>query len=254
MPFMKINGLKTYYESKGKGEAIVFIHCPVHPSDVYRPELEELSSDYHVISMDIRGHGRTASSPDPWDFSDIANDLKELLGRLGIEKAWLCGYSAGCSIAFEFTFKYPGAVKGLIQLGPVPKVEDGLLYFIVKNGIRLSLIDKPALFLAFFGAIINTNDWQRFLSLLKASLPTNGLDASQFYHAFLHYDCTKRLPSIKVPVLLVYGEKDRITGKYALPMKGFLPDSTLIFIKKCGHEIPLKRSVELNLRIKEFIS
>ncbi|WP_409304841.1 alpha/beta fold hydrolase [Peribacillus sp. SCS-155] len=252
MPFVNNKGNHIYYEVKGNGTPIVFVHPPVFPSEVFQGQVNDLSQSYRTVFFDLRGHGNSSPSQTDWDFSDIAEDLLCLFDHIDVKTAWICGYSAGASVAFEFTKKYPERVEGLIQIGTAPKVADPFLKGLVKGAMFLA--GRHIMFpLAFVGSIVNINTFDRFLRLYKASRRTNAADAHSYYKAFLHYSCHDWLPSLEKPVLLVYGEKDRISGRYADESARLLPNNQLVIIKKSSHEVPGNHTREFNNIIRTFI-
>eukprot|EP01133_Synstelium_polycarpum_P011668 gene11668-13627_t len=65
---------------------------------------------------------------------------------------------------------------------------------------------------------------------------------------------TALLPQISMPVLLIWGEEDKITPPdVAREFKKYLPDSTLIFLSRCGHAPMMERPEEFNKLLEDFI-
>ncbi|KHD84212.1 alpha/beta fold hydrolase [Heyndrickxia ginsengihumi] len=252
MPSTQINGVNMFFELKGHGATLVFIHPPVLPSEIFRFQLKQLSKHYQILLFDIRGHGYSSPSPTEWNFSDIAKDLKQLLDQLNIRHVWICGYSAGASIAFEFTHLFPEKVKGLIQIGPVPAVNDLLLKGMVKIAMNAAAKNKIPL-ISYVGAMLNTNTLRLFFSLLKTAKMTNANDAACFYRSYYKFQCMAYLADIHQPVLLIYGKEDKVFGKYAESLTHLLPNYTLTFIEKAKHEVPGNFYHDLNHLIRNFI-
>jgi pimeloyl-ACP methyl ester carboxylesterase len=57
--YMNINGLKMYYEIKGEGQPLLFIHGGGMCTEAYQLEINKLSEKYMVIAADNQGQGRT---------------------------------------------------------------------------------------------------------------------------------------------------------------------------------------------------
>lgn len=70
-----------------------------------------------VINVDTRGHGCTPKGDKPFTLVQFADDLKEFIDTLGIEKADLVGYSDGGNIAMLFAMKYPDRVNSMVLNG-----------------------------------------------------------------------------------------------------------------------------------------
>ena len=56
-----------------------------------------------------------------------------------------------------------------------------------------------------------------------------------------------RLPNIETPTLLIWGENDLVTPpEVAVEFNSLLPNSDLIWIKKCGHAPMMEHPKEFN--------
>ncbi|WP_017186465.1 alpha/beta fold hydrolase [Alkalibacillus haloalkaliphilus] len=253
MPFLTVDEIDLYYEIKGEGEPILFIHCPVFPSEVMRPQSQNLSKSYQVINLDLRGHGRSSPSKKKWDFSTIVEDIKALIDHINVGPVWVYAYSAGCSIAFELAISAPSYVKGLIQVGAVDEVDSPILTTITKGGEAISKRGVTNL-IAFFGTFSNTKKINVLFPLMRSAFKANALDAESFYQSYLNYKCTERLNEIKHPTLLVYGEYDKLLGRYGYNIATEIPDSQIKIIKGGRHQIPSNKSKELNTVIHDFLA
>lgn len=67
-----------------------------------------------VIGVDLRGHGRGLRSDAPFSLEATADDVADLVGRLGRGPAILVGYSMGGSVALLCAHRHPEAVAGLV--------------------------------------------------------------------------------------------------------------------------------------------
>ena len=63
MPTLRIDDeLDLYYEEQGAGRTIVFVHGVWMSGRYFQRQLETLSEDHHVVTIDLRGHGRSSHS------------------------------------------------------------------------------------------------------------------------------------------------------------------------------------------------
>ena len=99
-------GGRLFYEEKGKGQPVIFIHG--HSFDHYQwnPQFESLSLRFRVIRYDVRGYGRSSM---PVEFSNTmhARDVIQLMDKLKIKKAHIVGLSMGGFIATDLLALYP---------------------------------------------------------------------------------------------------------------------------------------------------
>jgi 3-oxoadipate enol-lactonase len=104
-----------YYEVSGAGEPVVFIHAFSVDRRMWDAQAAELSDYFKIVRYDLRGHGRSAPSAEPYTGFD---DLRELLDELEIDAAALVGLSAGAELAINFAIAYPQRVKRLVLAAP----------------------------------------------------------------------------------------------------------------------------------------
>lgn len=252
MPFAEINGTTIHYRIKGTGLPIIFVHPPLLEGNSFIYQLEQLSDSYQIITFDIRGHGRSSYSKLPITFQLVAQDICQLLEFLSIKKACICGYSTGGSVALEALLAYPDRFFGGILLSAMSEVSDLLLKSRFWASIYASDFHAKRLLSA---AITwgNADSLQMFIKLYSAAMRGDIRNHEQYYRSGMTYNCTQRLKDIRVPMLLLYGEKDPGFHKYAKILKNQLPYSTQHFIKKAKHQLPTKWAGQTNGLVRQWI-
>lgn len=110
--FAEINGTQVHYDVAGEGEtAVVFLHAGIAQLGMWDEQMAAFTARHRVVRYDRRGWGQTANPPG--SFSD-ADDLRQLLDQLGIERAAVVGCSMGGETAVEFAVTYPERVSKLV--------------------------------------------------------------------------------------------------------------------------------------------
>jgi len=205
-----------------------------------------------TVRFDIRGHGKSAPSVKPLTYPLIVEDISQLMLHLEIEKAYLCGYSTGGSIVLEFLLTYPEKALGGIVVGGMSEIHDLRLGSRIFLGIaltKLRAIRPLALSLAWSNSDSQDLLWNSYLDSKQGNPP----NMEQYYRYSLHYNCTERLPSVRLPVLLVYGAKDKGFHSYGHLLNQRLPNSELWMIPNMTHQIPSKAATTFNHRITKFV-
>lgn len=253
MPYGSINGVQIFYRTKGKGTPIIFIHPPLLTSANFTYQLEQLSDRFQIILFDIRGHGKSEVSEVPLTYTLIAEDIKQLMNVLDIDKAFLCGYSTGGGIALEAMLSYPDRFYGSILISAMSEVSDRWLRTKLITAITLSTIKAKKMLSAAI-AWGNADMAQTYRNLFQGATAGAINNIRQYFYNSLVYNCTHQLKQIHVPQLLLYGEKDRHFKRYARMLHTELPNSTLIFMKKVHHQIPTKAATQMNRILSSWIS
>ncbi|NNU82376.1 alpha/beta hydrolase [Geobacillus sp. BMUD] len=251
MPYVSINRrVRLYYEEKGEGTPLLFIHPPGMGHAVFCRQ-EPLARHFRLILYDMRGNGQSSSSDAPITVPLLADDISVLLRALGVRRAIICGYSNGGSIALDFALRYPEHVEQLVLIGGFPEVCTPLLFSEFLLGIsaaKLGAIPLLASALA-WGHKTNWREWQL---LRRYARLTNKRDLSAMYQAGLVYGCTKQLSSLRLPVLLIYGARDRYIQPYIAMFQRYVPHADIVFIDRARHQIPTKHSSELNSILRAY--
>jgi pimeloyl-ACP methyl ester carboxylesterase len=113
--FVETNGVETYYERRGEGPPVVFIHGTLMSTTAWDVQAEALSDEYTTTAYDVRGHGRTGGSDvQSYSFDLYAEDLHALLAALHVRKPVLVGLSGGGCIAQVYAARHPENVAGLV--------------------------------------------------------------------------------------------------------------------------------------------
>jgi pimeloyl-ACP methyl ester carboxylesterase len=201
-------GVKIWYASQGKGEPVVLIHGWLS-SGAMNWDLPGttslLAKDHQVITMDVRGHGKS-DKPKKEDAygPELVEDVVRLLDHLKIEKAHIVGYSMGGIIAGNFIVKHPDRVLSgtLGGMGWVKKGALGEWGF-----AQIGKNDPNADALAICGR-----------SLGKLALTED------------------EIKSIKLPVMVLVGDKDDLIKRlYLEPLKSVRKDWPVTEIKDANH-------------------
>lgn len=253
MPTAYINGTDLYYEKRGDGFPIIFIHPPLLTSANFRYQQVQLAGQFTVITFDIRGHGRSGASEAPVTYDLIVEDMLRLLDHLSIPEAYVCGYSTGGSIALEAMLTHPDRFTGGILVSAMSEVSD----YMLRNRIRVAVgmsSWKPLIRVLMWGITWGNADGRlTFRNLLRDARRGNPANIHQYYKFSLTYSCTDRLVGLRAPVLLLYGNKDGYFTQYRKKIQSMLPHYDLHILENEKHQIPTKAASEMNEVIGKWI-
>lgn len=121
--FVTVNGLRLHYLDWGNAgkPPLVMLHGIARHAHTFDHIAIDLSRDYHVIALDMRGHGDSAWSPDgAYLVEDYCRDLEGVVQQLHLRGITLLGNSTGGRVAQVFAGQHPDLVERLIveDVGP----------------------------------------------------------------------------------------------------------------------------------------
>jgi pimeloyl-ACP methyl ester carboxylesterase len=121
-------GVRIACIDAGEGEPILLLHgfASNHAVNWVFPQWVKTLSGAarRVVAFDARGHGQSEKLYRPEDYTipRMAEDARNLLGHLGIERADLMGYSMGARVATVLALSHPARVRSLVIAGMSDKL------------------------------------------------------------------------------------------------------------------------------------
>ena len=250
MPYAEVNGQRLFYEDTGGDRPpIVFSHGLFMDHTMFDPQVRALSDHYRCVTWDERGHGRTGDATEPFTYWDSADDLAALLGSLGIGRAVLAGMSQGGYLSLRAALAHPDLVRGLILIDTQAATENPELmpYYqeLLERWLTKGMDDELAAIVE--GIILGDGyaDAERWKSSWKRISPAN---LQQLFTTLAgREDITDRLEQIRVPALVVHGDRDAsISLDRAQALADGLPDAEFVMIEGAGHASNLTHPDQVN--------
>ena len=219
---MSTSGL--HIEARGSGPAVVFTHGFGRTGDTWAPQVEAMAGDHHVVTWDMRGHGRSEAPPGLYTREAALEDLGAVVDAamaVGGGPALLVGHSLGGYFSLAYTLGRPETVRGLVLLSTGP-------------GFR------------------NPDSMAKYNRGVAVMATAAGL-ADNVAHVALHHDSMviDRLAEITCPTLVICGAEDRpvyVNGVRYLAER--LPDARLLEIEDAGHEPHIDKPDEVTAALR----
>ena len=262
---VKVGEQSVFVQDSGPKDApsLVLLHGFGASLQTWDAWADELEKDRRVVRIDVPGFGLSgpAANNDYSDAADVAR-LLALLDQLGLQQVALGGHSMGGRIAWNFAVAHPERVSHLILVSPdgfpdpnstsenTYKVSPllGLMQFslpawALKMGVAPAYGDD---------SLLTPQVMRRYQDMLRA--PGVRSAVIERMRQSRNIDPVPLLQSLKMPVLLVWGEKDAfIPISNAQDYLKAIPQATLVSVPHAGHvvhEEAAKLSVEA---VKEFL-
>ncbi|MFN2439986.1 MAG: alpha/beta fold hydrolase [Chitinophagaceae bacterium] len=137
--FVETNGIRLHYiESKGKGATIILMHGLTANANAFDGLIAAgLSPAFNVISIDLRGRGKSDQPADDYTMSTHAKDIIGFLDALKIKSAVIGGHSFGALLTFYLAAHYPERVEKMILLDAAAKMHPNTKEMLVPALSRL---------------------------------------------------------------------------------------------------------------------
>ncbi len=257
MPKEKVKDIEMFYEITGKGEHLLLIHGLGSSTRDWEEQVPIFAQKYQVITIDLRGHGKTDKPKGPYSMRIFAEDIAELLKKLGIKTTHVLGISLGGGIAFQFAVDYPELVKSLIIVNAgieisvdsfKMKLEAFKRTFIVKlvGMKKMGKVLAPRLFIKPEQEVLRAklierwaeNDKKAYLSAMRA---------------LLGWTVRDQLNKIKFPTLIIGSDEDYAPSSVKEEYTALIPNAKFIEIKDARHAVPMEKPKEFNEIVMKFL-
>ncbi len=257
--------MKLYYEEKGEGKPILFIHGFGVNTFTWRHLIPEFSKNYRCIAVDLKGFGK---SPKPYDtrysFFDHLENVMEFIEEKGLKDFAIVGNSYGGGLAMGITleFKKRGiadTIKGLVLIDTMAYIQElppfmKVLTLPIISEI-LSLIIPPEV--ATKNALKEV--WHHYSKVTEEVIKAYKVKSLRDRYCSIKTarqllkgnieNFVNGIKEIETKSLIIWGDKDRIIPiKTAYKLEKDLKNSKLKIIENCGHvpqeECP-KKTIEI---------
>ncbi len=195
----EVNGVNYYYEIRGEGEPLLLLHGGLGSIDMFGPVLPALSKGRQVIAVDLYGHGRTALTERKMSMIDSGDDMAALLKKLGYGKVDALGYSFGSGVALRLAVQHSETVRRL-ALVSAAYAQDGfypeMLPMQAQVGAAMAdMMKQTPMYQTYAAVAPKVEDFPKLLDQMGEFMRTP-------------YDWADDVKTLKMPVMLVYGDGD----------------------------------------------
>lgn len=229
-----IDGVSLHYRDSGEEnlKPVIIMHgwgCNV---DTVASIENIFKGKMRVINVDLPGHGMSSEPQSVWGVEEFTGMMEKFISLLGLERPSLIGHSFGGRISILLSSRGEvGKVLLVDAAGIKPKRSFSYYWKVysfkaIKNTVLLLFGKKKG------SEIVDKLRGKKGSSDYRNSSPRMRAIMSKCVNEDLKY----AMPSIKAPLLLVWGEDDTATPlSDAQTMKRLIPDAGLVSFPGCGH-------------------
>ncbi|MFB6308307.1 MAG: alpha/beta fold hydrolase [Haloarculaceae archaeon] len=268
MPTARTNEITTYYERRGNGRPILFVHGAIVDHSQWEPQANALADDYTTVTYDVRGHGETGSSRrSRYTVGLFADDLDALIEELDLDRPVLCGLSMGGCIAQTYAATRPDRIAGLVLADTFsPHLldwRDRLQFLLLRatvppvRVVGYQRVEKAMVWLQerIQGAGVS-GDYEQIERLRAAGPEMTSDEFAKVIRALVGFrNETPDLSAIQVPTLVLYGEHDAGFIRRQVPhLASLLPNATVREVPDAGHVSNLDNPDYVTAALREFLA
>jgi pimeloyl-ACP methyl ester carboxylesterase len=249
VPTFLHDGLEFAFEVSGDPDTppVVLLHGFASDLRAWHPVAQEFARYYHVVAMDLRGHGRSAAPADldAYTAEALAADVRALLDHLELDLCALVGTSFGGMVALQFAVTWPERLAALVVSDAAPAADHPAYdagYWERERAIAAAteVVRRFGTAEAGRRAAASVSDpfLARGIRERYARLSAEGWLGCAHARA----ERPNLLPLLRdrltMPVMVAYGEHDPARSAAEL-IAGELPEARVVAFRGSGHGVPV---------------
>lgn len=273
------DGTRIWWRAAGQGSPAVVLSDGIACSGyIWRHLFPALAARGRVLHWNYRGHGKSERPRDPDRVSllDCVGDLFAVLDAAGEPSAVLAGHSMGVQVCLEAHRQDPGRAHALVLICGAPGrtldhfhgrrvlstvfpyirelvlMAPGLARCVFRKALSMELALQVGLWFEVNRHLLPREDLERYLA------DAADVDLEVYVRMLTtaaRHDASDHLPEVKVPVLVVAGEKDTWTPfPLSTGMHEAIPESELLVLPAGTHTGPLEHPELVALRLEKFLA
>ncbi len=257
MPLITVRDIEIYYEIHGRGDPLLLIHGLGSSCRDWELQVPRFSRDFQVITVDLRGHGRSSKPPGPYSIPMFGEDTARVLESLQLSPAHVVGISLGGMVAFQLALDFPGLIKKLVIVNSVPelvprRIGDLLSYWQRLIIIRLMGMEKMGQVLA--ERFFTDPDQEPLKEIFVRRWSENHKPS---YRAALKaaygWSVRERLGEIQAPTLVLGADDDYFPTPEKEAYAALIPHAELMVIKDSRHALTAEKPAVFNQIVLDFL-
>jgi pimeloyl-ACP methyl ester carboxylesterase len=201
--YAPVNGTDVYWESRGEGGTpLIVVHGGYGLTTMFGDVLDDLAWDRRVVAIELRGHGHTRDTEEPFSWEGFGDDVAGVAAGLGLAQVDLLGLSLGGGAVLRCAIQHPQLVRKLVLVS-APCRRDAWYSEILAafdQMSRATLFDQfrqSPLYEAWRKVAPDPDSFPGLIDKTGALLRTP-------------YDWSDEVRELTIPVLLAYGDADSI--------------------------------------------
>ncbi len=261
MPYHEIGSHRLYYEVHNPEQLstspVVLLHGLGSSGEDWFFQQANFSKSFPVLTLDLRGHGRSSMVVGWPSLEDMAGDVAALLQALDFPRAHIVGLSLGGAVALQLGLNFPKLVRSLTVVNGFARFSVDRKGWVRTLGRLLLLIINRMDWLGAWiaGGIFPGPEQKPWRDAAAARIGANSRsNYVRVIKAVMGFDVTGRLEELRAPALIIAGERDTtvaLKAKKLLAQR--IPDAKLVRFADSGHGTPYDAADRFNQVVLGFL-
>jgi pimeloyl-ACP methyl ester carboxylesterase len=270
--WVTVGGYRMSYVTGGAGEPVLLLHGIGSDASVWRHTLPALIRRYTVFAPDMLGCGQSEKPALDYSIEAMTHYVQYFMLAVGIERAHVIGHSLGGGIALTLQGFFPERVDRLVLVssGGFGRELHWLLRINALPGAQqaLSILSDPRAGAIGLSRALERRRMRRLAAAYDGESPTilHRLQQPEARRAFVRMarsaiglrgqkmSALSHLPALTKPVLLVWGERDRILPAIqGYRAAALLPHAHLALLPHASHRPQLEAPRAFNEAVLAFL-
>jgi pimeloyl-ACP methyl ester carboxylesterase len=258
MSTLHLNGIDLYYEINGQGPPLLFIHGLGSSSQDWEEQTSFFSANYTVITVDVRGHGKSDKPKGPYSIQLFAEDIAAFIQILNVAPVHMIGISMGGMIAFQLAVSQPKLLQSMTIVNSGPEM------FAHSFKDRLQIFRRLILFRLFsmekIGEVISSklfpkeNQRELRAMMIERWAKNDKRAYMDSFKAIVGWTVKKHIETIHCPTLVITADEDYTPVSLNEEYVSKMPNAQLVIINDSRHATPLDQTEEFNKTLAAFLS
>jgi pimeloyl-ACP methyl ester carboxylesterase len=257
VPVTSLPDINLHYDVFGEGMPLLLIHGLGSSGRDWEFQISDFARDYQVITLDLRGHGKSSKPLGPYSIPLFAADTVQFLKEINIQRTHILGISLGGMVAYQLGLDWPELVSSLIIVNSTPElvirsIRDRLRIWQRFMIVRFMGLRKMGEVLAnrFFPDPAQEEIRQIFIERWAQNDKSAYLEAMK---ALFNWSVVERLGEIRCSMLLISSEFDYLPSPEDAGYIMEIPQAKIVVIEGARHALPAEKPVEFNKVVAKFL-
>ena len=249
---------KTYRHKNAKRPWVTFVHGAGGSSAIWFSQIRAFQKEFNLLMIDLRGHGKSKSThpKDSYNFTNIADEVVEVIDFLKIEMSHFVGVSLGTIVIMDIGHRYPSKVISLVLAGAVMYLNMRAQFLMHLGVVFKKIIPYLWLYRLFAYVIMPKKNHSTSRSFFINE--AKKMNQKEFVNWFSLVTSVNSLLSffrktkIEIPTLYIMGKQDYMFLPSVKKIVKHHSNAVLETIDNCGHVVNIDASSEFNRIVISF--